>query len=177
MYKISTYLELPIAHCLYRGAYSGLCCGNVYRDKGQCDGKEDRYNLGDKVFPILHGHNYNITINLYSNKLDENGMVVDFKKMKKILHQYFDQYDHSMILTPENPLVNIYKRNYEENGIDFERSRLFVWEENPTAEYMTKYWTEIVTNLFKKEGLNVEKVSIIVEETSHNSVTYEEDIK
>lgn len=177
MYKISTYLELPIAHCLYRGAYSGLCCGNVYRDKGQCDGKEDRYDLGDKVLPILHGHNYNITIDLYSNKLDENGMVVDFKKMKKILHQYFDQYDHSMILTPDNPLVNIYRKNYEENGIDFERSRLFVWDENPTAEYMAKYWTEIVTNLFKKEGLNVEKVSLIVEETSHNSVTYEEDIK
>lgn len=174
MYKISTFIELPIAHCLYRGAYSGLCCGNVYRDKGQCDGKEDRYDLGDKVLPILHGHNYNITVDLYAEDLDENGMVVDFKKMKKILHQYFDQYDHSMILTPDNPLVEVYKKNFEENGIDFERSRLFVWSENPTAEYMAKYWHEVVENLFEKEGIVTSSVKVIVEETSHNSVSFTE---
>ena len=150
MYTISTYLELPIA------------ISNKW--------KEEEY-------PTLFGHNYNITINLYSNKLDENRMVVDFKKMKKILHTYFDQYDHSMILTPDNPLVEVYKKNFEENGIDFERSRLFVWDENPTAEYMSKYWHDEVLKLFEKEDLKIEKVAVKVEETSHNSVTYEEDIK
>lgn len=150
MYTISTYLELPIA------------ISNKW--------KEGEY-------PTLFGHNYNITINLYSNKLDENRMVVDFKKMKKILHTYFDQYDHSMILTPDNPLVEVYKKNFKENDIDFERSRLFVWDENPTAEYMSKYWHDEVLKLFEKEGLKIEKVAVKVEETSHNSVTYEEDIK
>lgn len=173
MYTIETFLELPIAHCLYKGAYSGLCCGNVYRDKGQCDGKDDRYDLGDKTFPILHGHNYLITIKVSSEELDKNGMVVDFKKMKKILHNYFDQYDHSMILTPDNPLAEAYKKNFEENGIDFERSRLFVWNENPTAEYMSKYWHDEVLKLFEKEGLKIEKVAVKVEETLHNAVTYE----
>ena len=43
MYKIETTIELPIAHCLYRGAYSGLCCGNVYRDKSS-DGEKERYD-------------------------------------------------------------------------------------------------------------------------------------
>ena len=71
MYKLKTSIELPIAHCLYRGAYSGLCCGNVYRDKGQCDGKNDRYDLGDKVLPILHGHNYIITITVESENLSK----------------------------------------------------------------------------------------------------------
>lgn len=173
MYTIETFLELPIAHCLYRGAYSGLCCGNVYRDKGQCDGKDDRYDLGDKAFPILHGHNYLIAVKVSSDKLDKNGMVVDFKKMKKVLHNYFDQYDHSMILTPDNPLVEAYKKNFEENNIDFERSRLFVWEENPTAEYMSKYWHDEVSKLFEKEGLKIKKVFVKVEETLHNAVTYE----
>ena len=93
MYKLKTSIELPIAHCLYRGAYSGLCCGNVYRDKGQCDGKNDRYDLGDKVLPILHGHNYIITITVESENLDKNNMVIDFKQLKKVIHEYFDQYD------------------------------------------------------------------------------------
>lgn len=148
MYKISTYLELPIAIT---------------------------NNWEGNNLPTLYGFNYLITIDLFSNELDENGMVIDFKKMKKVLHNYFDQYDHSLILTPENPLTQAYKKNFEENGIDFERSRLFVWDENPTAEYMSKYWCEKVEEIFKKENLKVDKISITVEETAHNSVTYERD--
>lgn len=129
MYKLKTNIELPIAHCLYRGAYSGLCCGNVYRDMKN-DGTKERYDLGDKVLPVLHGHSYNITVSVISDRLDENGMVIDFKKMKKILKEYFDQYDHSMIVTPDNPIVGVYK------STGFEYDKLHIWEENPTAEYM-----------------------------------------
>lgn len=168
MYTIETFLELPIAHCLYRGAYSGLCCGNVYRDKGQCDGKDDRYDLGDKVFPILHGHTYKVTIKLASEELDKNGMVVDFKLMKKILREYFDRYDHSMVLTPDNPLTKFYlESNSKESN-----KKLIVWDENPTAEYMAKFWHDEILKLFKKEKFNVKKVFVTVEETSHNSATF-----
>lgn len=182
MFKLSTKIELPIAHCL-SGAYSGLCCGNVYRDKGQCDGKNDRYDLGDKVLPILHGHNYVVTVDLLStvtdedfNCLNEDNMVVDFKLYKKILHEFFDQYDHSMILAKGNPLIDVYRKNYEENGIDFERSRLFIWEKNPTAEYMAIKWTQEVQSLLKaklpKPYKGYYEVVITVEETSNNSVTF-----
>ena len=173
MYTIETFIELPIAHCLYRGAYSGLCCGNVYRDLTD-DGEKERYDLGDKIFPIIHGHNYNVTISLTSNELDKNGMIVDFKKMKKIIHVYFDQYDHSLILTPDNPLCQAYLNNFKENGINASKSRLFVWNENPTAEYMSKYWYGAMRKLFEIEGLKIDKLSITVEETAHNSVTYTE---
>ena len=165
MYKITTNIELPIAHCLYRGAYSGLCCGNVYRDKGQCDGKDDRYDLGDKAFPIIHGHLYRISVDIESDSLNKNGMVIDFKEMKKILHEYFDQFDHSMILTPDNPLVKVYEKNDNQS-----KKKLFIWPENPTAEYMSKYWHDEVLKRFSK--LNVKKLSVTVEETSHNSVTF-----
>ena len=178
MYKLKTNIELPIAHCLYRGAYSGLCCGNVYRDMKN-DGTKERYDLGDKVLPILHGHNYVVTITVESENLDKNNMVIDFKQLKKVIHEYFDQYDHSMILTPDNPLVAVYKKNFEENGIDFERSRLFVWPENPTAEYMSKYWHDCLSGLINRELLNnnacsIDSLTVEVEETIHNSVTYTE---
>lgn len=178
MYKLKTNIELPIAHCLYRGAYSGLCCGNVYRDMKN-DGTKERYDLGDKVLPILHGHNYIVTITVESENLDKNNMVIDFKQLKKVIHEYFDQYDHSMILTPDNPLVEVYKKNFAENGIDFERSRLFVWPENPTAEYMSKYWQDCLTGLINRELFNndacsIDSLTVEVEETIHNSVTYTE---
>lgn len=174
MYTISTHLDLPIAHCLYRGAYSGLCCGNVYRDKGLVDGLNDRYDLGSDILSILHGHNYEITIDLSTDKLDCNAMVIDFKLYKKILHKYFDQYDHSMILTPENPLTKIYIENFEKHGIDLNRTRLFIWDENPTAEYMAKYWYGEVVKLLKENNLAFDKLSITVEETARNKVTYTE---
>lgn len=173
MYNIETNIELPIAHCLYRGAYSGLCCGNVYRDMTN-DGQKERYDLGDKVFPIIHGHNYVVTVSLMSNELDNNGMVVDFKKLKKIIHEEMDQYDHSMILTPDNPLVDAYKKNFEENGVDLERSRLFIWSENPTAEYMAKKWYNDLKFAFALNRITVDKLIVTVEETSHNSVSYTE---
>ena len=154
---------LPIAHCLYRGAYSGLCCGNVYRDMKE-DGTKERYDLGDKIYPVTHGHSYRVTVELESNELDKNGMVVDFKLFKKILKGYFEQYDHSCILTPDNPLVKLYEGgNYP---------KLHIWDENPTAEYMSKYWHDTVQDLMEKNGLTVNDLSLTVEETSHNSVEY-----
>lgn len=174
MFTLSTSIELPIAHCLYRGAYSGLCCGNVYRDKTN-DGEKERYDLGDKIFPIVHGHNYVITVSLQSNQLDKNGMVLDFKHLKKIIHNELDQYDHSLILTPDNPLCKAYIKNFKENNIDVERSRLFIWDENPTAEYMAYYWYQVFKDKFIKEGIKLSKLVIQVEETSHNSVEYTED--
>ena len=150
MYSIETFIELPIA------------VSNAYDTKGN-------------ILPTLTGCNYFVTVSLTSNELDRNGMVVDFKKMKKIIHEYFDQYDHSLILTPENPLAKAYLDNFKENGIDAERSRLFIWKQSPTAEYMSYYWYQIFKKKFIDVGIDVSKLVIQVEETSHNSVEYTED--
>lgn len=152
MYKLKTNIELPIA----------------ISTKWE----------GSKL-PTLYGFNYIITITVESENLDKNNMVIDFKQLKKVIHEYFDQYDHSMILTPDNPLVGVYKKNFAENGIDFERTRLFVWPENPTAEYMSKYWHDCLSGLINRELLNnnacsIDSLTIEVEETTHNSVTYTE---
>lgn len=160
---IKTTLELPIAHCL-NGAYSGLCVGNISRD-----GKT-KFDLSTGLIPVLHGHNYFVTVDLAvpDTQMNSDGMVMDFKMMKKILHEHFDMYDHSMILTPQNPLTGIYLTNYKDRGIDLKETRVFVWEENPTAEFMAKKWkTEL------EEKFSECMVSVTVEETSHNSVTCE----
>lgn len=161
MLHIKTTIELPIAHCL-NSAYSGLCVGNISRD-----GKSV-FDLNTGLIPVLHGHNYFVTVDLATDKVDDAGMVMDFKMMKKKLHQHFDQFDHSMILTPQNPLVEIYKKNYESKGLKLEDTRLFVWNQNPTAEYMAAKWKSELEEIFPDC-----RVSVTVEETSHNSVTCE----
>lgn len=166
MFTLSTYIELPIAHRL-PGAYSGLCVGNVSRDEKEVFPKDN--------FGLVHGHNYNITFKVSTNVLNEDFMVLDFKKIKKIIHEEMDKYDHSLILKEGDLLIDFYKSEYLKRDIDINITRLFIWKEAPTAEYMSYYWYKIFMNRFKEVGLDICKLEITVEETSHNSVTYTED--
>ena len=166
MFTLSTHIELPIAHRL-PGAYSGLCVGNVSRDEKI---KFLKDNLG-----IIHGHNYNITFEVSTDKMNEDFMVMDFKQIKKIIHEEMDEYDHSLILKDGDALIEFYKSEYEKRGIDINTTRLFIWDQAPTAEYIAYYWYQIFMKKFKEAGIDVTKLAITVEETSHNSVTYTDD--
>ena len=166
MAKISiiTKLELPIAHSL-QGAYTGLCVGNVSRD-----GKTV-FDLSSGLIPVIHGHNYVVTVELVGSqdRLNKDGMVMDFKLMKKELHNFFDKYDHSMILCKGHPLVDVYLKNYKEHYINLEETRLFVWDQNPTAEYMAIKWQKELKNLLGRYLF--EDIHVTVEETANNTVT------
>ena len=166
MFTLSTKIELPIAHRL-PGAYSGLCVGNVSKDEKEIFPKD---NLG-----LVHGHNYFVTFKISTDKMNEDFMVMDFKKVKKIIHEEMDQYDHSLILKEGDALIDFYKSEYSKRDIDINKTRLFIWKQAPTAEYMAYYWYKIFKKRFIDAGIDVSKLVIQVEETSHNSVEYTED--
>ena len=168
MYTLSTHIELPIAHRL-PGAYSGLCVGNISRDEKETFPKD---GLG-----VIHGHNYNITFKVSTDKMNEDFMVMDFKKIKKIIHEEMDKFDHSLILKDGDALIDFYKKEYEKRGIELNKTRVYVWDQAPTAEYMAYHWWTIFKTLFEKNGIELTHLAITVEETSKNSVTYERDIK
>lgn len=165
MFTLSTHIELPIAHRL-PGAYSGLCVGNVSRDESE---KFPKDGLG-----ILHGHNYFITFAVSTDKMNDDFMVMDFKQIKKIIHSEMDQYDHSLILKKGDALIDFYITEYSKRNIDINKTRLFIWDQAPTAEYMAYKWYNDFMKLFTKAGIEITKLAITVEETSHNSVTYTE---
>lgn len=168
MYTLSTHIELPIAHRL-PGAYSGLCVGNISRDEKETFPKDE---LG-----VIHGHNYNITFKVSTDKMNEDFMVMDFKKIKKIIHEEMDKFDHSLILKDGDALIDFYKKEYEKRGIELKKTRVYVWDQAPTAEYMAYHWWTIFKTLFEKNGIDLTHLAITVEETSKNSVTYERDVK
>jgi len=70
----------------------------------------------------LHGHNWMITIYCKSEKLDENGMVVDFSAVKQQVKQMFDH------------------KNLNE-----------VFDFNPTAENLARWIVDNVHNCYKAE--------------------------
>lgn len=166
MFTLSTHIELPIAHRL-PGAYSGLCVGNVSRD-GKKEFLKDNFGL-------FHGHNYNITFKVSTDKMNDDYMVMDFKEIKKLIHEEMDQYDHSLILKEGDALIDFYKEEYKKRNVDINETRLFIWKQAPTAEYMAYYWYQVFKKKFMEHRIDLTKLEIIVEETSHNSVSYTED--
>ena len=47
----------------------------------------------------LHGHNWNVTVLLQASELDEIGIALDFKVLKKELNSILDMLDHKDINT------------------------------------------------------------------------------
>ena len=82
----------------------------------------------------IHGHSYILDVTLTSNKLNEAGMVIDFKKVKDIIGDYVKSWDH------------IFVHNY--NGInDNLNIGMKYISYNPTAERMVRDIFDNITKL------------------------------
>jgi 6-pyruvoyltetrahydropterin/6-carboxytetrahydropterin synthase len=122
MYRLTVYDYFSSAHQL-RG-YKGKC--------------ED-----------LHGHNWKVEIEIESEELDDIGMLMDFKDVKKLLKEMVDELDHKMLndiepFTDINPSSELVAKYIHETisgrlpeGIDLARTS--IWEsENSKATYYIK---------------------------------------
>lgn len=96
MYKVCKTLEISAAHCL--SLHYPSKCAN------------------------LHGHNWIIKVWCASEELNEDGMVVDFARIKELIH---GRLDHA----------------YLNDVLSF----------NPTAENIAKWIVDIVPHCFKAE--------------------------
>lgn len=161
MYTLETSLEIPMAHAL-DSAYQGLCVGNVLQDGTALD-------LSKRILPVVHGHNNIITIKLKSNYLNNDGMVMDFKKAKEIIRRHFDKYDHSLVLRSNSSLASLYRDNFKEHFIPLYKTRVHVIDDNPTSEVLSTYWSYELGAYFNFYGMDVE---VSFEETSHNKCTF-----
>jgi len=90
----------------------------------------------------LHGHNWKVELEVSSKELDETGMVVDFKDVKKYLSEVLSEFDHKYL-----------------NDISF-----FI-DNNPTSENIAKYIYDSLSKAVK--GLS--KVSVWETDTSQAS--------
>ncbi len=91
----------------------------------------------------LHGHNWKVEVSVYSKNLNKNGMLMDFKVLKKKLNKVVDKLDHSYL----NEL-DYFKRN------------------EPTSENIAKYIFKKIKALIKNKDITLESVSVWETETS-----------
>ena len=95
----------------------------------------------------MHGHNWKVEVEVCGNKLDNIGMVIDFKEIRNMTKGVVDQLDHRF-LNDLDPFKKI----------------------NPTAENIAQYiYTELSDVMNDKQ---IEVKSIKLWETEKSAVTF-----
>lgn len=143
-YGLNTTITFEAAHRLYNVAtYSDECREN------------------------LHGHSYRVNVRVYRNKLNDAGMVMDFKLLKKILKENIeDVYDHCCILKYDDPLVDPVRKNCK---------KVIIAEESPTAEWMAEKYYNLISRALADVDDQLKVRSVEVQETERNIAIYEGD--
>tara|TARA_B110001452_G_scaffold170648_1_gene142821 strand:+ start:305 stop:673 length:369 start_codon:yes stop_codon:yes gene_type:complete len=97
----------------------------------------------------LHGHNWQVEVSVCSQVLDDSGIAIDFRKIKKQTKLVVKRLDHQYLneIKPFDVL-------------------------NPTAENIAKYFFDEIALLITNKDVKVKEVMIW--ETPRSAVTYSE---
>ena len=97
----------------------------------------------------LHGHNWQVEVSVCSQALDDSGIAIDFREIKKQTKLVVKRLDHQYLneIEPFDVL-------------------------NPTAENIAKYLFDEIAVLINNQNVKVKEVTIW--ETPRSSVTYSE---
>lgn len=109
MYKVRKTFKLPIGHRLAK--HKGLCQNP-------------------------HGHNFKFEIELKSDKLNSNDMVMDFSDLKKLVNHLIEKFDHCTLFNPTDS-VNI--THHMNNGYRVATLHGADTDIDPTAEVLSKW--------------------------------------
>lgn len=123
---------------------------------------------------FIHGHNYRADIEVAPKdgwELDEVGRVVDFKYLKMVAKGWIDRYwDHALILKETDRLVGLLDEYLTEDGRPM---KIYIMDENPTAENMARELMDKVSRLFAErfdDQVEVRSVTIWETDTSFAKV-------
>ncbi len=124
MYEVEIKQDFSAAHCLRQ--YPGDCAE-------------------------LHGHNWVVEVAVRTDELDELGIAVDFRTLRKILCEILSELDHKNLNEVPEFL-----------------------EKNPSSENIARWIFERMSGKISAEKLKVTKVR--VRESADSAASYAEDI-
>lgn len=139
MMELTTYTELEIAHRLMT-AYAQKCTS-------------------------CHGHRYEVEITVTAQKFNEDGMIVDFKKLKEVVKTVLDdKWDHGSCFNISDPLGKAVQASGSE--------RVHIINANPTLEWMVEHWALELQAALDMECPGVAVSMLKASETARNTVTW-----
>lgn len=136
----------------------------------------------EKSAEMLHGHNYQVKVDLLcpNNEVStEQGYVVDFHVLKKIVKEQCDKWDEHVLLPAQHPDMKYKKsadsKNYEINFRDRFYSlpiKETIWLpiRNTSVENLSALFAEEISAEIFKFG--IKKIRVTVEETRGQSAGF-----
>lgn len=118
----------------------------------------------------LHGHSYKVAIEITSDKLDHNGMVLDFTHLKNIKDWVMENWDHSLIVSfKDKDILKLSELNIAKVH-EFEGH-------NVTAELMAHVLSEVTYDKIKDhiDSRDLKRIRIKVWETSNNMAEFSKE--
>jgi len=116
----------------------------------------------------VHGHTYRGELSISGSDYFVYGMLIDFSKVKEILDQVNEAFDHKILLNCRDPLVKTYPK-----------ARV-IFQHDPTVEHMTYVITMYVIFCLRREMRSFEfcelkSVSLKLFETENSRGIYTSD--
>jgi len=116
----------------------------------------------------FHGHNYTVEVGVKSDKLNEDGMLIDFVNLKSIVGSFLDMLDHALMINEtDEELIGKMKEILP--GL-----KTIEMPCEPTAENMAREIYEHAGKALKKMW-SVDIDYVTVYETDTSNATYSED--
>lgn len=141
MMELTTYTELEIAHRLMT-SYAQKCRS-------------------------LHGHRYEVEITVTAQKFNEDGMIVDFKKLKEVVKTVLDdKWDHGSCFNANDPLARAFAKEA------YRSDRVHIIAGNPTLEWMVEHWALELQEALDSVCPGVAVSMLKASETARNTVTW-----
>jgi len=111
---------------------------------------------------LIHGHNWSFEITFKCCELTFEGFVVDFGKLKWVGEYLKDCFDHTLILSSDDPVLPLLMK-----GLGDTKLAKIVTVPNSSAESLAKFLysklNEMIPEEDKKRSLRVTKVTVIEE--------------
>lgn len=141
-----------------------LTCGKLYKDYPA----SHRQPSHDGHCRWLHGHNYDFEFAFAAHHRDENGFIVDFGKLAFIKEFLTEWFDHTFLVTENDPKINLF-RQMESDGLCDMRVL-----EGTSAEAMAEFvFLQVGALVIKATTGRVWVTSVRVWEDSKNFAVYQ----
>lgn len=116
----------------------------------------------------IHGHRWIVILTLKAEKLDPQGMMIEFGQLKSVWRSWLDSHlDHTLILHQEDPMVEAVRAVEPE-------LRLFLTPDDPTTETLAKVLAAQAHQLLETLGCakRVQVERLRLEETRVNAAEF-----
>ncbi len=137
--------------------------------------------IGKNFFEHLHGHNYEVEVNVFGTQ-GEGNMIINFYDLKKIVTPLVDKLDHRLLLPGRSKYIIINEINDQviikiprlNKEYEIPKEDVIVLPvENTTVEELSRYFYEELKNEEAFHRENIKGFKITVNEFRKQGVTFE----